>query len=186
MKAVIRTVGHSSRSWEAFLALLRAFSVEVVCDVRAWPNSRRFPQFNRSAMEEALSRAGILYQWMGKRLGGHRRRGLGESSPNLALSDGALRNYADHMQGREFQCALDDLIATAEHARVAVMCAERDYANCHRRLLSDALAARGVEVVHILGPGESTGHRLSPGARIVDGTVTYPLPDDLLTGDEKG
>lgn len=179
-QTTVWTVGHSTRSWEEFVAALREFSIETLCDIRAWPSSRKFPHFNGKAMCAALAREGIAYHWMGEALGGRRKRGLGAASPNKSLRSPGFRNYADHMQSELFRRALEDLVKLADRSRTAVMCAEALHFRCHRWVLSDALVARGVRVVHIRDRCEHGEHRLSRGAKVVDGMVTYPGENDLF------
>jgi len=179
-QATVWTVGHSTRTWEEFVAILREFSIETVCDIRAWPSSRKFPHFNGEAMRAALARESIAYRWMGEALGGHRKKGLGAASPNKALRSLGFRNYADHMQSESFRRALDDLEALASRSQTAVMCAETLHFRCHRWLLSDALVSRDVRVIHIKSRSEFGEHRLSGGVEVVEGMVTYPGENDLF------
>lgn len=171
---VLNTIGHSNRSTEEFLAILRAHRIEQVVDVRSVPRSRRNPQFDQNALRSVLAGVGINYLHLPS-LGGLRQP-MPESR-NGALTDPAMRGYADQMQTREFQEALDSLLEGARACRSAVMCAEADPAHCHRSLLSDVLAARGICVEHILEMETVRPHRVSPLARIEGGRVSYP---DLL------
>jgi len=182
-QTTIWTVGHSNRSWEEFAALLREHSIETLCDVRSWPGSRKYPHFERAALERLLGDEGIAYRWMGAPLGGRRRKGLGPASPNKAIASVGFRNYADHMLSGEFRAALDELIALASASRTAVMCAEAVPERCHRRFLADALSARGVRVVHIVGRGRWREHRPTPGAFFAGESVTYPAQGDFLEKD---
>lgn len=140
-------------------------------DIRAFPTSRRLPQFNREALEKSLPAAGIRYVWM-KALGGYRKKIL-EDSPNIALRSSGFRNYADHMLTAEFERAVAELISLAEDSRTAYMCAERVYFRCHRMLVSDWLVAHGHEVLHIDDAGPVKPHRLTPEAHMVDGQLIY-------------
>jgi uncharacterized protein (DUF488 family) len=167
----ICTVGHSSHELEEFLALLRAHGVQQVADVRRFPGSQRFPHFHAEALSAALAAAGIGYTHF-RDLGG--RRQPRPDSPNLGLRSAAFRGYADHMESAAFARALESLLHRAASSRVAVMCAEADPAHCHRRILADALTARGVRVEHIRSEEVITPHALSPGARVEAGRVTYP------------
>jgi hypothetical protein len=177
------TIGHSTHDWDAFAEILRNHQIETLCDIRSWPGSRKFPQFNREEMDPALAAAGIEYRWMGRSLGGHRKKTLGDQSPNLGLRVAGFRNYADYMQTEAFNAGLEELIGQAKRSRTAVMCAEALSHRCHRRLLSDALAARGVRVIHILDREQEREHVLSEEAKIGSGgTVTYPPEGDLLQG----
>ncbi|MGA8154342.1 MAG: DUF488 domain-containing protein [Terriglobales bacterium] len=169
--ATLYTVGHSTRTWEEFVEVLRAHSVEVLADIRSFPMSRRLPHFNREFIEKTLPEAGIRYFWM-KALGGRRPK-IREDSPNLALRNDSFRNYADYMLTNEFQRGITELIALAEHSHTAYMCAERLYFRCHRMLVSDWLVAHGHEVLHIDGVGTAKRHELMAEARILEGQLIY-------------
>jgi len=107
-----------------------------------------------------------------KALGGYRKQIL-DDSPNIALRNQSFRNYADYMLTPEFEQAMKELLALAEHSRTAYMCAERVYFRCHRMLVSDWLAAHGHEVLHIDATGPVKPHKLTAEARIVDGRLLY-------------
>jgi uncharacterized protein (DUF488 family) len=154
----------------ALIEALTGAGIEVLCDIRRFPLSRRHPQFNHDALAASLAEAGIEYQhWPS--LGG--RRTAAKDSFNLGLRDAGFRGFADYMATPEFEAALASLVALADGKRVAVMCAEAVPWRCHRSLLSDALVARGVDVRHIIGAKERA-HTLSPHARVEDGRVAYP------------
>jgi uncharacterized protein (DUF488 family) len=164
----IFTIGHGNRAIEEFVALLRQSRIEHLVDVRAFPASRRNPQFAREALERALAHAGIHYLWEGEGLGGRRRPAA--RSPHTALRNAGFRAYADHMMQTEFQAALDRLIGLGKARRAAVMCAERLPWHCHRHLISDSLVARDIPVMHIISPEQTLLHGFSKFAR-VDGRV---------------
>jgi uncharacterized protein (DUF488 family) len=174
----IYTVGHSTRSPEELLALLREAEVELIADVRASPSSRRHPHFNQSALEQWLSAAEIAYLHM-RALGGRRR--AAPDSPNRGWRESAFRGYADYMASAESQRALAELEAAARERRVAIMCAEAVWWRCHRRLIADALVVRGWRIEH-LGIGEGRGvHELTEFAEVDgNGTITYPPPQASL------
>lgn len=177
----IRTIGHSTRSAEEFIALLREHQISGLADIRTIPRSRRYPHFSREALAAALSQEGIQYRHFAA-LGGLRKPR--SDSSNGAWKNAAFRGYADHMQSAEFTDGVNDLLDFAGERFVAVMCAEALWWRCHRMLLADALVARGVDVDHIAGQhGRSTlqVHRVTPFARIdrpqTDGgspRVVYP------------
>lgn len=167
----IHTVGHGNRGGAEFLALLGDARIEVLVDVRAYPGSRRHPQFAREALERSLAEAGIRYLWEGKALGGRRRPV--QDSPHVALRNGGFRAYADHMMSEAFRQGLDHVLAIAGEARTAIMCAERLPWQCHRFLVSDALVTRGVAVTHLIAPGQMLTHALSGLARVQDGVLIY-------------
>ena len=133
--------------------------------------SRRLPQFNSESLGQSLPESGIRYVWM-KALGGYRKEILDES-PNIALRNDSFRNYADYMLTPEFEQAITEVIALAEQAPTAYMCAERVYFRCHRMLVSDWLVAHGHEVLHIDGTGPVKPHKLMAEARILDGRLLY-------------
>lgn len=174
-RGVVYSIGHSDRTAPAVVDLLRAAGVETVVDVRRFPASRRHPQFSRAALERYLTGAGLRYAFFGKQLGGRRaaRLPLGDS-PNRALTDEASRNYADAMTSREFLAEVERLESVVGARASALLCAERDWWQCHRGLLSDLLVARGWQVEHLLAPGRSEPHALSKWARVRDGGVSYP------------
>ena len=169
--AVLYTIGHSTRTIEELISALKAHQVQTLVDIRAFPMSKRLPQFNRDSLEQSLPAAGIRYVWL-KALGGYRKKIL-EESPNIALRNQSFRNYADYMLTPEFDRAMSDLLALAESSRTAYMCAERLYFRCHRMLVSDWLVAHGHEVLHIDAEGPVKPHTLMAEARIVDGRLIY-------------
>lgn len=163
------SLGHSNQSLEEFVELVRAHALARVVDVRRYPVSRRHPHFARESLALALPRAGVQYVHLVD-LGGHREARA--DSPDVALPEGPFRGYADHMRSGEFQRALAQLVALARERRTAVMCAEARVADCHRRLLCDALVVRGVEVVHVWRAGAER-HALDAAVRLVDGRLEY-------------
>lgn len=175
--ATLYTVGHSTRSAEEFVRLLRAHGIECVADVRTLPRSRRNPQFDTEALARTLAETGIEYVHL-PRLGGLRRPR--RDSRNTGLRSAGFRGYADHMETEEFEAGVTELLALAGRKRTAFMCAEALWWRCHRSLLSDALVARGIEVRHILGEQRAEPHRLTPCARIVGARPTYPAEQDSL------
>lgn len=167
----IYTIGHSTRTLEEFISLLRERGVTRLADIRRYPGSRRYPHFSGESLERTLPEHGIEYHHF-EPLGGRRRPA--KDSPNAAWENEQFRGYADHMSSEEFQRAADRLIET--DAPTAYMCAEAVPWRCHRNLLSDELVRRGLEVIHILSAGKSQPHALSRMARIEGERVVYPLP----------
>jgi uncharacterized protein (DUF488 family) len=165
------TIGHSTRSFDELVDLLRASGVEVLADVRTVPRSRRVPHFDRPALAERLPEQGLEYRHL-PALGGLRRPR--PDSVNTGWRNEAFRGYADHMASDEFRSALEGLIALARERDVAVMCAEAVPWRCHRSLIADAVVTRGLPVLHILGRGQVQPHAVTPFARVEDGRITYP------------
>ena len=169
--ATLYTIGHSTRSFDELLEALRPHQIQTLVDIRAFPMSRRLPQFNRESLEHSLAAAGIRYVWM-KALGGYRKAILDES-PNIGLRNDSFRKYADYMLTPEFERAVTELVALAEENPTAYMCAERVYFRCHRMLVSDWLVAHGHQVLHIDGVGPVRPHTLTAEARLVEGRLLY-------------
>ena len=177
---LVFTIGHSTRTAQAFIRLLRAHGVQRVIDVRTIPRSRHNPQFNRDQLSPALHRARMHYTHM-PGLGGLRR--ARRDSSNTAWRNASFRGYADYMQTAEFDKNLSRCIALARRERVVLMCAEAVPWRCHRNLVSDELLRRRVEVIHILGPGSTRPHTAPPYARFEKDRVIYPpLQGTLQSG----
>jgi uncharacterized protein (DUF488 family) len=167
------TIGHSNRSVAELIALLGEATADLVADVRAFPRSRTNPQFNGPVLQEALAGAAIAYRYLPS-LGGRRRAGPAPS-PNTLWRNESFRAYADYAGTGEFRAGLEELCALAAGHRCAIMCAEAVWWRCHRRIIADYLLTAGLEVVHILGPGQLTPATLTPGARRSGGDgLVYP------------
>lgn len=165
------TIGHSTRTAEELLELLRRNGVRELVDVRAFPGSRRHPHFGSEALRAFLTRAGIAYVHSPE-LGG-RRKPRPDAAPT-AWREPGFAAYADYMTTPEFKRAVDALLERAAERPTAIMCSEAVPWRCHRSMISDAVAARGWEVLHILGTAVSA-HTLTSFA-VVDGCdVRYPL-----------
>lgn len=168
---VVFTVGHSNRSLEDLLQLLRAHGVERVVDVRTIPRSAHNPQFSRETLPEALSKAGLGYQHM-PALGGLRH--THRDSINTGWRNASFRGFADYMQTPEFDTALEELIQRARQASLVIMCAEAVPWRCHRSLIADALTVRGIACEHITSRTRRQPHRMTPFAKVRQGRISYP------------
>ena len=167
----IWTIGHSTRTIEEFISLSRGNGIELLADVRAWPGSKRYPQFNKDALAESLNAHGIRYEHFPE-LGGKRKPN--PDSRNTAWRNASFRAYADYMETEQFQKGVKRLVDFAREAGpTAVMCAEAVWWRCHRSLISDYLKARGVEVLHVLGTNKTEPHPYTSAARIVNGELSY-------------
>lgn len=169
--ATIWTVGHSTRSLEELIDVLRHYGVEAVVDVRTVPRSRKNPQFNRDELEAKLPGAGIDYIHA-KDLGGLRHPL--KDSPNSAWENDSFRGFADYMQTKAFEQALERLMDQARSKPTAIMCAETLPWRCHRSLIADALLARGIDVVEIFDAAKSQPHKMTSFAVQLEGKITYP------------
>ncbi len=173
--AIVFTIGHSTRPLGDFLELLRPNGVTMLVDIRTIPRSRHNPQFNLETLPGALNAAGIGYRHM-PGLGGLRHPRA--DSPNGGWHNTSFRGFADYMQTREFEENVTALVKLAQEETVVLMCAEAVPWRCHRSLISDSLAARGVSVKHILSATKVMPHTITPWARVKGKRITYPLPMD--------
>ncbi len=171
------TIGHSTRTLEEFVSLLREGGAELVADVRSVPRSRTNPQFNRDTLPDSLAPDGIGYRHIPK-LGGLRGHRKGVASPNGFWENASFRNYADYAMTASFRDGLAELRRLAVEHRCAIMCAEAVWWRCHRRIIADYLIAGGEPVLHIMGPHHIDPATMTGGARpAADGTLTYPSPE---------
>ncbi|MEP6728213.1 MAG: DUF488 domain-containing protein [Bacteroidota bacterium] len=168
----IWTIGHSTRSFEEFVAMLHSFNVELVADVRSYPGSRKFPQFNKEALEISLPQNNIRYVHI-KALGG--RRKANPDSKNTGWRHIAFRGYADYMETSSFNAGIEELVKIALKQRTAYMCSEAVWWRCHRSMISDYLKLYGWKVMHIMAIGKATEHPYTAPARIVNGKLNYEM-----------
>ena len=164
-------MGRSTRKIDMFISLLEENGIKLVVDVRSFPGSRRYPQFNKEALADSLGQHGIRYEHFAD-LGG--RRKPKHTSHNTAWRNASFRGYADYMETEEFRKGIERLVdLTSEVGPAAIMCAEAVWWRCHRALISDYLKARGIEVIHIVDANKSEPHPFTSAARIVDGGLSY-------------
>lgn len=164
------SIGHSNRPVAELITMLAQAQITTLVDVRAQPHSNRYPHFNEEKLRESCSQANIVYHWAGRHLGGMRVQRF--DSPHIALEAGR-RGFADHMGTDLFTKAVSQFVSLATHAPGAMLCAEREPEHCHRALIADYLVLQGLRVVHLLEPGTSREHLLSPQARRESATLIY-------------
>jgi uncharacterized protein (DUF488 family) len=166
------TIGHSTRSVNEVVDLLKEVGADMIVDVRLMPQSRANPQFNLDGLPELLSQRQIGYRHIAT-LGGlrGRRRALG-ASPNVFWQNNSFRNYADYALTPPFKAGLAELIELGQRQSCAIMCAEVLWWRCHRRIIADYLLAYGATVLHILGPRNVKPAFLTPGvAELPEGLI---------------
>lgn len=166
------TLGHGNRELAAFLALLQAYDINILVDIRTHPVSTRHPWFDEASLREELQAKGISYHWAGKAFGGL-RRAQPHSRHHALAGSASAQGFADHMDTAFFQRSATQLIALARKGRTALLCAEIDYRQCHRRLLADYLCLAGCEVIHIEGENKHCEHQLSAELRYESADVIY-------------
>lgn len=170
MPKQIWTIGHSTHTSNELVAMLKSFDIQVLADIRRFPGSRKFPQFNKDNLEKMLPENGIEYLHF-EDLGG-RRKPLPDSR-NTAWRLDAFKGYADYMETENFKKAIKELEKVAEKKRVAFMCSEAVWWSCHRSLVSDYLKSKSWDVQHIMGVGKSQEHPYTKPARIENGKLVY-------------
>ena len=171
MGQTVYTIGHSTRTVEEFVSLLKENSIELLVDIRTMPKSRHNPQFAAESLENLLRLYSIKYRHIPS-LGGLRRPS--KESINTGWRNDSFRGFADYMQTKEFDEAINNLIEMSGITHLVIMCAEAVPWRCHRSLVSDALTVRGIEVVHIMGSGKNLIHKLTPFAKVESTRVSYP------------
>ncbi|HUH28908.1 DUF488 domain-containing protein [Gelidibacter sp.] len=166
----IWTIGHSTRTFKEFLELLKNDAIALLIDVRRFPGSRKFPQFNTQTLESALLDNSIEYKHL-EALGGRRR--ASEDSKNTVWNHPSFRGYADYMETSEFKDAFKELESLASEKRCAIMCSEAVWWRCHRSMISDQLKANGWKVIHIMGENQHQEHPFTKPAKVEDGQLSY-------------
>ncbi|MCG2462542.1 DUF488 domain-containing protein [Flavobacteriaceae bacterium F89] len=166
----IWTIGHSTRTIEQFIGMLKYFSISLLIDIRRFPGSRKHPHFNRDNLQVSLRENEIDYMHF-EALGG--RRKISPDSTNTAWRNPSFKAYADYMETTIFKNSIAELEKVASQQHTAYMCSEAVWWRCHRSLVSDVLKARGWKVMHIMGPKKSDDHPYTGPAKIKSGQVSY-------------
>ncbi len=176
-KKIIYTIGHSTRTQEEFIAILKSFKIELVADIRSYPGSKRYPHFNKENLQQIFPEEEMKYEHF-HQLGG-RRKAL-KNSKNIAWKNDAFRGYADYMETKEFKIGIIKLEELASQYKTAYMCSEAVWWRCHRSLVSDYLKWKGWQVMHIMGENKSEEHPYTFPAKIIDGQLTYSNDQQTL------
>lgn len=175
MSAGFTTIGHSNRSLDEFVGMLREMQVDLLIDVRAFPRSRSNPVFNIDQLPASLAKVQIEYRHY-PTLGGRRSKQAAiDPDLNAMWRVQSFHNYADYALGDEFAAAFSELVRSGEKQRLALMCSEAVWWRCHRRIITDYLLMNGHKVDHIMGPGRNDSGKPTPGAQKTHlGKVIYP------------
>jgi len=155
---ILFTIGHSTRSWVEFVALLKTWKIQDLVDVRTVPRSLTYPWFSKERMQKAIPKVGLRYVHL-PALGGFRR--AKKDSVNKGWRNTRFRGYADYMQTAAFEEGLSKLNERRKRRRVCVMCSEAVWWRCHRRMIADAETARGIPVKHLMSERVATSHELT-------------------------
>jgi len=138
LQIIMWTIGHSNRSIDIFLELLKEHNIQVLVDVRCFPTSK-IEHFKMEEIKKWLPEHGIEYIWLGKELGGYRRDG-----------------YKRHMRTKLFREGVKLLLEIAKVRRTCIMCMEVNPKYCHRRFISAHLERKRVKVMHITDKGQKS------------------------------
>jgi uncharacterized protein (DUF488 family) len=166
----IWTIGHSTHTLEELVAMLNSFEIKLLADIRSFPGSRKFPQFNKENLEVSLPENGIEYVHL-KKLGG--RRKVNPASKNISWRHLAFRAYADYMETSDFKEGIEELEKIAQQQRTAYMCSEAVWWRCHRSMVSDYLKSKGWKVMHIMAIEKEEEHPYTSPAKIVNEQLSY-------------
>lgn len=185
MRHPFYTIGHSTRTIPEFVDLLRLGRVGMVVDIRTVPRSRTNPQYNEETLGEAIAAYQIGHTRIPE-LGGLRSRARDvPPETNGWWENQSFHNYADYALSETFSAGLEALVALGRERPVAMMCSEAVWWRCHRRIVADHLLARGERVLHLMWPDRVEPAKLTPGARLEPGRLSYPAPDSAGRSDEQ-
>lgn len=168
------TIGHSTQTWDQFLALLLQHRIEAIGDVRSSPYSARFPHFTRELMDRALRAAHIRYVFLGDELGARR-------TERDCYIDGVAR-YDRIARTSAFGAGLDRVRKGVANFRLALMCAEKDPLECHRTILVCRQFRHDLTIQHILSDGGLESHADAEARLLAEEKVP---DDDLYTPREE-
>ncbi len=169
----IYSLGHSDYRSDTFMDLLIKKEIEVLIDIRRYPNSDIYTYFSKDDLKNDLKLADIKYVWKGEELGGYREEMMEEDPLNDAWDYSGYRAYAGHAFSTEFQDSLETLLDLSDKKQIAIMCAETNYKKCYRRILCDWLLAKEKKVIHIM-ENKEIEHEFTDFAIIHDDKVVYP------------
>lgn len=167
---IIYTIGHSTLSAQDFLEELKAFSIEHLVDVRHFPGSRKFPQYNQENLKQFLEDNNIKYSWL-EDLGG--RRKLEKEAPETKWNHPAFKGYAGYMLTAAFKKGIKELLAIAAKEKTVYMCSEAVWWRCHRSMISDLLKFKGWEVEHIMSKTKVSEHPYTEPAGVLNNKLSY-------------
>lgn len=171
---IVYTIGHSTHSLPVFISMLQSFGIKNLVDIRRFPSSRKFPQFNKEHLEEVLRNRSIRYLHLVE-LGG--RRKVQKDSKNSRWRNDSFRGYADYMETEDFNKAITQLERIALNGPTVYMCSEAVWWRCHRSLVSDYLKAKGWTVLHIMAADKAEEHPYTSPARVEGDRVFYADKD---------
>lgn len=167
---IVYTIGHSTHPIDEFIRILNHFGIKILVDIRRFPGSRKYPQFNKDSLVLSLKQAGIGYRHI-EQLGG--RRKSHPDSQNKSWRNESFRAYADYMEGDAFKDGIKELESYAYTQPTAFMCSEALWWRCHRSMVADYLKAKGWEVIHIMSGDKTEIHPYTSPARIINSELSY-------------
>ena len=170
------SIGYATKAIETFIAHLHAHGIDVVADVRSVPYSKAFHDYHRENLIEHLRKAGIRYVYLGEE--------LGPRSPCDAHYENGQVQFDRLQRSSAFLRGVERLLDGFNKGfSIALTCAEKDPAVCHRSLLIAHFLKRehGLDIAHINHGGELESES-ALSRRLMDETGIVP---DMLTGEEE-
>ena len=152
----IYTIGHSTRTIDEFIDILTQNNIKYVVDVRSYPGSSKYPQFNKEVLKNSLAKHGIKYKHIID-LGGRRNF---KTTIHTSIHEKAFASYAEYMMTKDFKIGLAELKKIAKKYKTVFMCSEAVYWRCHRRMISDRLEFDGWHVYHLGITKEPMRHKV--------------------------
>ena len=126
MRTALFTIGYEGRALDELIAELAAHRIDRVIDVRELPLSRR-RGFSKTPLATALAEHSIEYLHL--RIAGNPYR----SEKDVIPRDELLAKYRRYLAGAP--AAIAAVVDAARGHRVALLCYEREPAECHRTIL---------------------------------------------------
>ncbi len=166
----IWTIGHSTHTFEEFIEMLNSFKIDLIVDIRSFPGSRKFPQYNKETLEVSMPENKIEYIHL-KSLGGRRKPNV--DSLNMVWRHPSFRAYADYMETPDFHEGIVELEELGKQKRVAYMCSEAVWWRCHRSMVSDYLKFHDWKVMHIMAVGKESEHPFTAPAIVEGKELSY-------------
>ncbi len=170
---ILYTIGRSDRDVSDFVSLLEANEITTLVDIRSFPGSSKFPQFNEQALRETLATKNIIYHWAGRQLDELRKLENTGNNTHSSMADNQQRAFAIYMETEPFKKGAAQIINMAKKSPLAIMCAERFPDQCHRSMIADYLLLEGINIKHIINENKIQDHQLNPYAHWESATLIY-------------
>jgi uncharacterized protein (DUF488 family) len=167
----VYSIGYSGFLLKEFINIIKANKIAVIVDVRSYPYSQRFPDYNKDTLEKNLDSNGIYYRNYAKEFGAR------QEDRKYYTKEGYL-DFELFSMSKPFLEGFEKLIKIMEqNYTISLMCAEKDPINCHRTILvARALHDAGYKITHLL-PNNITMTQEDIEKRLVD--KYFPSRDQI-------